>query len=53
MLIKHGLLAGFSVKDQKDAMDRHIEMVQRIVDRRAREISHMQTLVAKNRYTGH
>lgn len=53
VLIKHGLLAGFSVKDQKDAMDRHIEMVQRIVDRRAREISHMQTLVAKNRYTGH
>ena len=45
VLIKHGLLAGFSVKDQKAAMDSHIDQVQRIVDRRAKEIQHLRSLL--------
>lgn len=44
VLIKHGLLAGFSVKDQKDSVDRHIEMLQRDVDRRAKDIQHLRNL---------
>lgn len=44
VLVKHGLLAGFSVKDQKDAVDRHIEMLQKDVDKRAKEIQHLRNL---------
>lgn len=44
VLIKHGLLAGFSVKDQKEAVDRHIEQMEGIVARRAKEIQHLRSL---------
>lgn len=46
VLIKHGLVAGFSVKEQQEAISRHIDMVQRAVDRRSKEILHMQHLIA-------
>lgn len=35
VLVKNGLLAGFSVKDQKDAVDRHIEMLWKEVGARS------------------
>lgn len=48
VLIKHGLLAGFSVKDQKNALDSHISMLQADVDRRARELQHLKNMTGQH-----
>jgi len=48
VVIDRGLLAGFTVGEQKESLARHIEMVQRTVDRRNQEINHLKVLISQN-----
>lgn len=50
VLIKHGLLAGFTVKEQKEAVDSRIEMYEKDVARRAAEIRNLQAAISRNHY---
>jgi hypothetical protein len=45
VLIKHGLLAGFCVKDQKASLDGHIAQLERNVAKRLRDMLHLESVI--------
>ncbi|MGV0949307.1 MAG: hypothetical protein ACOYB3_01450 [Azonexus sp.] len=49
VVIDRGVFAGMTIGDQKDSLSRHIEMTQRTVTRREKEIAHLKVLISQGR----